>query len=278
MLRFLHDSHTKTACLPFGLADGSFAIYPTDKIPPIYLVPTSRQTTLLYLPLLFHEFGHLLYACHKAEMDDLVKDFQAVVARALAPKSVRSRAGASRSSTFRRQVVTAWYAWAQEFYCDAVGITLGGPCFMKAFSHFFRTRSNDQYYVPRDQQLLRRHPVTWLRTKMLVDRARKHGMDSLADGVQNAWAETARVLGVHEDYEGTWADEFFVPLRQMLDDMIEESQPYAHQPSDVTLPRGDENSLSPIQLCNLSWDRFETDKKSYRAWEKGAIESFLLGA
>jgi hypothetical protein len=242
------------------------------------LVPTSRQTTLLYLPLLFHEFGHLLYACHKSEMDDLVKDFQSVVARALAPKSVRSRAGATRSSTFRRQVVTAWYAWAQEFYCDAVGITIGGPCFLKAFSHYFRTRSSDQYFVPRDQQLLRRHPVTWLRTKLLVDRAHKYGMDSLADGVENAWAETARVLGVHEDYEGTWADEFFVPLRQMLDDMIEESQPYSHQPSDVKLPGDDETSLSPIQLCNLSWGRFEEDRKSYRAWEKGAIESFLRGA
>jgi hypothetical protein len=278
VLRFLHDSHPQTANLPFGLFDGSFAIYPTDKIPPVYLVPTSRQTTLLYLPLLFHEFGHLLYACHKAEMDELVKDFQKVVARLLTPKSVRNRAGASRSSSFRRQAVTAWYTWAQEFYCDAVGITMGGPCFLKAFSHFFRTRSNDQYYVPRDQQLQRRHPVTWLRIRMLVDRATKHGMQSLAGGVQDAWAETARVLGVQEDYEGTWVDEFFLPLRQMLEDMIEESQPYAHQPSDVTLPGGDENSLSPIQLCNLSWGRFEADRKSYRAWEKGAIESFLLGA
>jgi hypothetical protein len=278
VLRFLHDSHPKTATLPFGLSDGSFAIYPTDKIPPIYLVPTSRQTTLLYLPLLFHEFGHLLYACHKAELDELVKDLQAVIARALAPKSVRSRAGASRSASFRRHVVTAWYAWAQEFYCDAVAITIGGPRFLKAFSHFFRTRSNDQYYVPRDQQLVRRHPVTWLRTKMVVDRARKHGMTALADGVEKAWAETARVLGVQEDYEGTWVEDFFLPLRQMLDDMIEESQPYLHQPSDVNLPGGEEKSLSPIQLCNLSWAKFEADRKSYRAWEKGAIDSFLRGA
>jgi hypothetical protein len=274
VLRFLHDCHPKTASLPFGLSDGSFAIYPTDKIPPIYLVPTSRQTTLLYLPLLFHEFGHLLYACHKSEMDDLVKDFQAVVARALAPKSVRSRAGASRSSTFRRQVVTAWYAWAQEFYCDAVGITIGGPCFLKAFSHFFRTRSNDQYYVPRDQQLVRRHPVTWLRTKMLVDRARKHGMTALADGVERAWAETARVLGVHEDYEGTWLDDFFVPLRQTLDDMIEESSPPEHGPEDVAVAESAAR-FTPVQLCNLAWQKFETASPTYRSWERTVIETFL---
>ena len=103
-------------------------------------------------------------------------------------------------------------------------------------------------------------------------------MQTSADSVQDAWAETARVLGVHEDYEGTWADDFFLPLRQMLDDMIEESQPYAHQPSDVTLPGSEEKSPSPVQLCNLSWDRFEADRKCYRAWEKSAIESFLRGA
>lgn len=277
VLRFLHDSNTKTASLPFGLLDGSFAIYPTDTIPPVYLVPTSRQTTLLYLPLLFHEFGHLLYARYKAEMDELVKDLQNVVAGALAPKSVRSRAGASRSSSFRKQVVTAWYAWAQEFYCDAVGITVGGPCFLKAFSHFFHTRSNDQYYVPRDEQLHRRHPVTWLRTKMLVDRARKHGLHTLADGVQDVWAETARILGIQEDYEGTWSEDFFLPLRQMLDDMIEESQPYAHQPADVKLPVEQAKPLSPVHLCNVAWRKFEADRTGYRAWEKDAIDSFLRG-
>jgi hypothetical protein len=103
-------------------------------------------------------------------------------------------------------------------------------------------------------------------------------MPALADGVQEAWAETAKVLGIQEDYEGTWSDEFFLPLREMLDDMIVESQPYAHRPSDLPLPGGNEKSLSPIQLCNLSWGKFEADGKSYRAWEKGAIEAFLRGA
>ena len=102
MLRFLHDSNAKTATLPFGLSDGSFAIYPTDKIPPIYLVPTSRQTTLLYLPLLFHEFGHLLYACHKTELDELVKDLQKVVAG----RSHRNRFAAEPERVDRRRSVS----------------------------------------------------------------------------------------------------------------------------------------------------------------------------
>ncbi len=273
VLRNLHDACQKTALLPFGITDGNFAVYPTWQVPPIYLVPVTRQKTLLYLPLLFHEFGHVLYSCHKAEMDDLVKEFQKVVSAALAPQSMRG-AGAGKAAAFRRQVVTAWFAWVQEFYCDAVGMTIGGPSFVKSFSHFFRTRSNDQYYVPREEQLKRKHPVTWLRTKMLVDRARKYGYTQLADAVEKAWEETAKAIGVQEDYEGTWKDDFFVPLRQTLDDMIEESGPPEHGPEDITVVES-AAKFTPVQLCNLAWQKFETASPTYRSWERGAIESFL---
>ncbi len=272
MLRSLHDTCPKTAALPFGITDGNFAVYPTAQLPPIYQVPVTRQKTLLYLPLLFHEFGHVLYACYKQEMDDLVKDVQRVVSAALAPRSVRG--SGVKASAFRQQVVTAWFAWVQEFYCDAVGITIGGPCFLKAFSHFFRTRSNDQYHVPREEQLRRRHPVTWLRTKMLVDRARKHGLNALADDVEKGWAETAKAIGVQEEYEGTWSESFFVPLRQALDDMIEESQPSVHRPEDVIVSEA-APSLTAVQLCNLAWAKFETTSATYRSWERMAIDGFL---
>ncbi len=170
--------------------------------------------------------------------------------------------------------MTAWFAWVQEFYCDAVGITVGGPCFLRAFSHFFRTRSNDQYYVPREDQLQRKHPVTWLRTKMLLDRARKYGFDQLADAVEKAWQETATAIGVQEDYEGTWLDDFLVPLRETLDNMIEESQPPAHRPEDVTVTES-AATFTPVQMCNLAWHKFETASSAYRSWERAAIEAFL---
>jgi len=273
VLRSLHDTCPKTAVLPFGITDGNFAVYPTSPVPPIYLVPVTRQKTLLYLPLLFHEYGHVLYSCHKAEMDDLVKEFQRVVSTSLAPRSIRG-SGAAKAAAFRQQVVTAWFAWVQEFYCDAVGITIGGPCFLKTFSHFFRTRSNDQYYVPRAEQLRRRHPVTWLRTKMLVDRARKHGINDLANSVEMGWAEMAKAIGVQEEYEGTWSDDFFIPLRKTLDDMIEESQPYVHKPEDVNVPES-ASSLTAVQLCNLAWTKFEAASATYRSWERSAIDTFL---
>ena len=274
LLRWLHDTHPETALLPFGLTDGSFGVYPTSQIPPVYYVPVTRQKTILYLSLFFHEFGHVLYTGHKLEMKDLVEEFQKVVKTALTPRSVRGRSSSSQGASFRRKVVPAWFAWVQEFFCDAVGLTIGGPSYLKAFSHYFRTWSNDQYYIPRDEQLKSRHPVTWLRIKMLADRARKHQHTQLADTVVQAWAETAQVIGIQEDYEGTWLEDFLIPLRQTLDDMIEEAQPYEHRPQDVTPPDQAAN-LNPVQVCNCAWNQFEANPSTYRAWERETIERFL---
>jgi|LSQX01.2.fsa_nt_gb hypothetical protein len=275
VLRWLHDSHPKTASLPFGLTDGSFAVYPTPQVPPIYLLPVSRQHTLLYLPLLFHEFGHLLYACHKPEMDDLVREFQTTISDHFAPRVIRDRTAGTYDESYRARLVTAWYPWAQEFYCDAVGLTIGGPCFLKAFSHLFRTRSSDQFYVPRDDQLKRKHPVTWLRLKMLLDRARKYRSNELPDQIDRAWSETAATIGVREDYEGTWADELHVPFQKALDDMLEESQPSRFGPDDLDAADSDADGDDPVRLLNTAWRQFEQGHKSYRSWERQAIDAFL---
>jgi hypothetical protein len=271
-LRWLHDEHPSAAGRSFAVSDGGFAIYPTADWPILYFLPSSRQRTFHYLPLLFHEFGHLLYVLCEREMDDLVADFQTVVSDALAPMTVRHRAGADVQDAFRKQAVLAWYEWVQEFFCDAVGLTIGGPCFLKAFWNYFRTRSVDEFYLPRNKQLASRHPVTWLRIRMLADRARKFGLTREADEIEEGWHVTAKTLGVREEYEGMWTEEFFVPLRKTLDDMLEESSPRKFSGDDLK-PYAETGSL--LALLQESWRTFESNPAGYRAWEKGMIDLLL---
>lgn len=274
LIRWLHDSHPKTNGLAFGLSNGRFAIYPTPQVPPIYLLPVSRQHSLLYLPLFFHEFGHLLYTCSKPEMDDLVREFLVVVADIVAPQAIRDPSTSGRDGDFRIRLLSAWYMWVQEIFCDAVGLGIGGPSFLKALSHFLCTRSPEQYYVPRERQLQQRHPVTWIRIKMLVDRARKLEYAALADDTERAWSDTARVMNIREDYEGTWADKFFIPLRRVLDDMLEEANPTRVDQAAVD-PSSAEDYSDPVWLLNAAWHRFEGDSRAYRSWERTAIQKYL---
>jgi hypothetical protein len=112
---------------------------------------------------------------------------------------------------------------------------------------------------------------------MLVDRARKHGHNDLADAIEKGWAETAKAIGIQEDYEGTWSEDFFVPLRQTLDDMLEESQPPAHKPEDVNVSES-AAVFTAVQLCNLAWHKFEKASATYRSWERTAIQGFLTSS
>jgi hypothetical protein len=274
LMRWLHDSHPSTRPLAFALSNGSFAIRATAQVPPIYLLPVSRQHSLLYLSLLFHEFGHLLYSCHRPEMDDLVREFLIAVSNHVAPQVIRDPSTSGRDDEFRVRLLDRWYLWAQEIFCDAVGLCIGGPSFLKALSHFLCTRSPEQYYVPRERQLQQGHPVTWIRIKMLVDLARKFGYTALADQIERAWSETATALRIREDYGGTWYDEFFMPLRNVVDDMLEEAQPLQTNRAAVN-PSSHEDYDDPIWLLNLAWHVFETDSKTYKSWEREAIRKYL---
>jgi hypothetical protein len=274
ILRWLHDVHRDAAGVAFAFSDGDFGVWPAQPLPVIYFLPTSRQHTLLYLPLFFHEFGHLLFACHQPELEDLTKDFQRVVRDQVSPLTVRGRDLGGPEGDFREEVVSAWFSWVQEFFCDAVGLSIGGPCFLKAFSHFFRTRSEDAYHVPSGEQVAGEHPVTWLRIRLLVDRAMKLGFCELADRTARAWDSVARTLGVAEDYEGTWADELFDPLRKTIEDMLVEAGPRLFCNEDLQM-RESGQAQNPVGLCTGAWDRFEADPDSYAAWEREAARAYL---
>jgi hypothetical protein len=111
-------------------------------------------------------------------------------------------------------------------------------------------------------------------TKRICGKARSLNHTQLADNVEQVWAETAQAIGVQEDYEATWLDEFLLPLRKTLDDMLEEAQPYKHKPEDAA-PTDPSISLNPIQVCNYAWSQFEANPATYRAWEREAIDRFL---
>src|SRR5439155_7631987 len=101
---------------------------------------------LLYQALYFHEFGHLLYVCHMQEMDDLVRALQGEIEDILTPPAQRNDRHADVQTATRQTIAYTWYRWAQEFFCDAVGLTIGGPCFLRAFSGYLGTMDRGDFY------------------------------------------------------------------------------------------------------------------------------------
>ncbi len=275
LLNWMHQEHARTSALPVALVDGSFGSWPVDSWPTLYLVPPGGQQRLLHLPLCFHEFGHLLYACHQSEMDDLVRDLQQSIARRLEPVARRNDAQAQREQQRRKLLVESWYDWAQEFSCDAVGLLMGGPSFALSFSFYFRTIGQDAYQRSFADQIRSSHPVTWLRICMLADRARKIGFNEVADQIEDDWESVARMMRIQEDYFGCYDKTFLPDLRRTTDNMLTEANPRPATDDEVNYTGPITESLPPPAVFNLAWRMLEGDSSGYVHWEAQAVSGWM---
>ena len=264
ILRWLHASSPSTEQIPVALSDEEFSIWPMK--PAIYFMPSSSQHGLLYLPLFFHEYGHLLYSCHEQEMDDLTSDFQTAIADLLEPNVQRNDLHAQEGEAKRTTIVETWYEWMKEIFCDAVGFYIGGPAFLRAFSMYLRMHGRNEFKVPINELAGRPHPVTFLRVRLLSDLARRMGYNAEADKLEGEWEKIAQTMGIIEDYFGYYEESFLPNLQQTIDYMLIESSPQLFS---------DEEGDSPVRLLNQAWKKFDADSDAYPDWEAQAIEDFL---
>lgn len=275
-LRWLHDSTAPTRTLAFGLTDGDIAVRPTTQSPPVYLMPVSRQRTLLYLPLVFHEYGHTLYAVHADAMRKQVAKFEQLVANALLPSDPIPN---SDQVEFVQQLAAAWVNWLQELFCDAVGLAIGGPAYLSAYDHYFRLRWRDDADLTEDEMadVARTHPHTWLRTRLLLSRALRGdrpGLEEVATGVRDAWDADLADHGAAVPLYRTWDDGWEAGLHEVIDQMIAVAGPRPFDPAEIALDP-DAQLTNPIALVNAAWRMHDGWPTQYRGWERRAVRRYL---
>ena len=174
----------------------------------------------------------------------------------------------------RRRIVEVWYEWTQELFCDAVGLTIGGPAFTSAFSMYLQMRGRGEYHLPPEELAHRAHPVTWLRIQLLADRQRRIGQNPEADQLEETWTTIAKELEVVEDYYGFYDSQFLSAIRQTVDDMVTEAAPFNYGERAIPAVQA-VSSDTPVEMLNQAWQQFQADPEGYRAWEKNTIAAFL---
>ena len=271
LLLWLHATHPKTKDIPLAVCDGEFSIWLTGAS--IYFTPCATQQGLLNLPLFFHEFGHLLYNCYRDEMNDLVRELQDEIKRLLLSDVIKNDRYAEKQERNQAIIIETWRTWAEEFFCDAVGFVMGGASFTSAFSMYLRMLGRSQYHV--EKLAHRSHPVSWIRTQLLANRARQMGYNAVAAGLEDEWKQIASALGIVENYYGFYHPTFLSRIQQKLNDMLTETQPRAFQELEVAAQESELNFTSPVALLNSAWQKFQNDPNNYQDWEEKAISHFL---
>jgi len=274
-IQWIHTTHPKSSVYPPAFISGNCAIRPSLHIAPIYLFPTLEQQSLLYQPLFFHEFGHLLYVLHQPEMDDLVRELQYAVDELLMPVSQRNDRYAENMTSQRQIIADTWYAWAQELFCDAVGFTIGGPSFLHAFSGFLSTRDSGNYYRETRHLQYSSHPVTWLRVHFLSQRAKDAGFIELAKTVENEWSTVAEMMDILEDYHGYYDQALDQVITNTIQDMLTEANPRCYSQEEAAGGSWSSNTDSIVRLFNWAWQIRTNNFDEYPDWEKAQILRLL---
>jgi hypothetical protein len=285
VLNYLHKTHPRAKDIPTALSDGDFASWPFPEWPAVYFMPPSAQHRLLYLPLFFHEFGHILYSCYKQEMDVMVKDLQSKIQQFLQPSAQRDDALARRDEQKRRAISETWYEWTHELFCDAVGFVIGGAAFANSFSMYFRLLGREEYHLRSEELERREHPVTWLRIRVLADRARRMGSGQIGTELEETWSKIAATMGVEEDYYGFFEDHFLSEIQKTIDEMLAQVELSSFQDQGglfSSTERAEGNLITTprapfVTLLNQAWNRFlNNGGKEYASWERDAVDSLLM--
>ncbi len=275
-IEWLHAEHAATAGIPAAFTDGHTAVLPLLNTVPIYSLPCVEQQSLLFQPLIFHEFGHLLYALHEPEMDDLVRDLQQEISIRLAPGSRRNDRYGEEEMRRRQAIAARWYTWAQELFCDAVGLTIGGPAFFSAFSAHVGSMGRDDFYQDAIELYQSSHPVTRLRIQILASLAESLEYGEVAKTVTAEWDAVARTLRVVEDYHGFYSDDLRDCLAKTIGDMLVEAAPRNCVPAEVGGDVSSVGSVTLVQLFNYAWRLYRAAPERYLKWEEGTITELLV--
>lgn len=273
VLDWLHKQHQQTKDKAFIITDGNFGVFPEKQLPLTYFLPTSSQHSLLYFPLFFHEIGHFFYEYHREEMDALVSELQLKIEELLRLPYYQNDEKFRSEMEKAMLIIETWYEWIQEFFCDAVGLTIGGASYLNSFSYYLKLGGRNSFFIPEKELAKRSHPVSWLRIKFLAQRARILGLDNEANILEREWKTISELLNIKEEYFGYYTDQYEAIVNETLECMLTEAAPIKFSDFDLSPNEIDLSKLNYIHLLNIAWKKFKEDQDSYYTWEKSILEN-----
>lgn len=274
ILRWLHNTTLATQNIAFAVADGSFSTWPFLTQVAVYFGPVSSSSDIRHISLFCHEFGHVLYASQGRQLDTRVGQLQRTIDNELSPRSVRNDSRSQVELRSREKIVSVWYQWSQEFFCDAVGLTIAGPSYMNAFSSHLQLLGVGDFPSHEDSDGST-HPPTRLRIDLLAERGKRLGLARQSEKVLTEWREISSSVGFCDDYLGFFTSEMSHEVHACVDDMLRICDPYRFTPSDLEpCSTSDIASSNPIRLMNTAWHIYEQSEEEFRVWEQACERYF----
>lgn len=236
----------------------------------IIAVPTGEERSLLNLPDLYHEMGHLIYNQYayylKGSIEQSLKKYYADEIQ----RVVNEQRSASLI-TFFREKLTYWIdSWVMEFTCDMIAVYLVGPAY--AWTNLKLTTlssGKDQIYLENPS-----HPSDEARMRAIFYLLEKMGHTEELAGIKLAWEAflNATSNGVPQNYAFVFPQIF---LQELAENVLASCQ-------SIDLKSYKEQVAihgNPVsKILNDAWKKLFVAPAAFHQWEKEQIEAIKMQA
>lgn len=233
----------------------------------IICAPAAEGTTLLGLPDLCHELGHIL---HLAQWDVLVGNFLRELASyiLLEQRRVATEQRPTEYRSLYTSLFTQWEGtWLLEFVADMVATYLVGPAFGWQHVRLCASNSSAAYHPTLGERA--DHPADEARLRGIVAVLAEMGEADVGARITSLWnsyLDASREIRP-QDYEVCYPQTL---LESLAKEIIAGCRSLGVRGFDQ--PCGDPAHRLPSLLAE-AWERFLANSQTYSDWERSQIEA-----
>jgi len=235
----------------------------------VVCAPATEGATLLNLPDLYHELGHILMERREEDLvGDMAGEIDAYVRAEKGRVEMQQRPPHYRPLYDR--LLGQWRGvWLAEFVADMVATYIGGPAFGWQHIRLCAGMSHGAYVPGLDETA--DHPADEARLRGIVAVLDNLGLGDDARRIRDLWARYLHVGGETRpaDYEVCYPQALVASLARRVVAGCDALglRPFA--------PRAEEGG-SIVALVGEAWEIFLEDSPGYEAWERARLGALWL--
>lgn len=226
----------------------------------IIALPTGEENSLLNLPDLYHEIGHLLHRMFNGKSCEM------------SGKAVDKYFKKKKFKTYFPNLFSIksyWQnAWLEEFTCDLIGTYMTGVAYawtnLKLISVGHGSTKIYEYYES--------HPSDEARMRIILMMLEKLGLEKEKETIDGVWSSFLEDSQMYrpDHYEFLYPDEI---LKQMVEEFFD-----FYQNADLaSYPELYNSQESPIaQILNEAWTMAKSDPTQFFSYESNRIKALKM--
>ena len=232
-------------------------------------IPAAENTTLLGLPDLPHEFGHILLEQHRQELiGNFLQELASHIKTELRRATNLQRSPADR--LLYAQLFAQWRdQWLLEFVSDMVATYLVGPSFGWQHMRLCASLSVQSVYYPALGETAV-HPADDARLFGILAVLEEMNAGAAATRINGLWTEYLAVAGEMQppEYEVCYPSTL---IRSLARQVVAGCQRLGIDGFNASAQAP--NTISA--LLNEAWERFLVDAQAYIGWEAQQLQSLF---